>query len=161
MKFKFKSKTTLAVTFAAGGAALPPSHIRHLRSPSRWLPPAGVTGVASRAAARDGVGESLHSDDDGDGERTQLYDDVPSDKPWTFGLLTSGFPPQQLLVPVVKFVTFQVWRLMMNELTTHDADGRFIRESFQAGNDPAPLDLPSPGAKASRYKLYLGEALVD
>ena len=50
---------------------------------------------------------------------------------------------------------------MMNELTTHDADGRFIRESFQAGNDPAPLDLPSPGAKASRYKLYLGEALVD
>ena len=87
---------------------------------------------------------------------TSLYQDLPKQKPWTFGILTSGFPPQQLLVPFVKFVTFQVWRLMMNELVTHDAQGRFIRESFQAGNDPSPLELPSVGEEYSRYKLYLG-----
>eukprot|EP00569_Conticribra_weissflogii_P008681 CAMPEP_0171374620 /NCGR_PEP_ID=MMETSP0879-20121228/15149_1 /TAXON_ID=67004 /ORGANISM="Thalassiosira weissflogii, Strain CCMP1336" /LENGTH=435 /DNA_ID=CAMNT_0011884021 /DNA_START=53 /DNA_END=1360 /DNA_ORIENTATION=+ len=81
---------------------------------------------------------------------TSLYDDLPAKKPWTFGILTSGFPPQQLLVPFVKFVTFQVWRLMMNELVTHDEQGRFIRESFQAGNNPAPLDLDGS------YRLYLG-----
>ena len=46
-----------------------------------------------------------------------LYDDVPKNKPWTFGILTSGFPPQQLLVPFVKFLTFNVWRLMMNEVS--------------------------------------------
>eukprot|EP00956_Cyclotella_meneghiniana_P014222 scaffold21250_cov70-Cyclotella_meneghiniana.AAC.3 len=79
-----------------------------------------------------------------------LYQPIPNKKPWTFGILTSGFPPQQLLVPVVKFVTFQVWRLMMNELVTHDEDGRFIRESFQAGNNPSPLDIKG------NYRLYLG-----
>ena len=85
-----------------------------------------------------------------------LYEKLPSKKPWTFGILTSGFPPQQILVPVVKFVTFQVWRLMMNELVTHDEEGRFIRESFQAGNDPSPLDLPVSGNATPKYKLYLG-----
>lgn len=79
-----------------------------------------------------------------------LYQPIPNKKPWTFGILTSGFPPQQLLVPVVKFVTFQVWRLMMNELVTHDEDGSFIRESFQAGNNPSPLDVEG------NYRLYLG-----
>jgi len=39
---------------------------------------------------------------------------------------------------------------MMNELVTHDEQGRFIRESFQAGNNPAPLDLDGS------YRLYLG-----
>jgi putative glutathione S-transferase len=81
-----------------------------------------------------------------------LYQPIPEKKPWTFGILTSGFPPQQLLVPFVKFVTFQVWRLMMNELVTHDDQGRFIRESFQAGNNPAPLEIG--GGK--KYRLYLG-----
>jgi hypothetical protein len=80
---------------------------------------------------------------------SSLYQEIPKNKPWTFGLLTSGFPPQQFLVPFVKFVTFQVWQ------------GRFIRESFQAGNDPSPLALPSDddsssGEEYSRYKLYLG-----
>ncbi len=87
---------------------------------------------------------------------TSLYQDIPKKKPWTFGILTSGFPPQQILVPVVKFVTFQVWRLMMNELVTHDEQGRFVRESFQAGNDPSPLQLPNDSSGHSRYKLYLG-----
>jgi len=91
---------------------------------------------------------------------TSLYQPIPSNKPWTFGILTSGFPPQQLLVPIVKFVTFQVWRLMMNELVTHDEQGRFIRESFQAGNNPAPLSQPSSSPDNDdfipRYKLYLG-----
>ncbi|KAL7527146.1 hypothetical protein ACHAWF_002053 [Thalassiosira exigua] len=87
---------------------------------------------------------------------SSLYDAAPTKKPFTFGILTSGFPPQQLLVPVVKFVTFQVWRLMMNELVTHDDQGRFVRESFQAGNDPSPLDLPEGANSTPRYKLYLG-----
>ena len=90
---------------------------------------------------------------------TSLYQPIPTNKPWTFGILTSGFPPQQLLVPVVKFFTFQVWRLMMNELVTHDEQGRFVRESFQVGNNPAPLSLPNvsiSGGFIPRYKLYLG-----
>lgn len=87
---------------------------------------------------------------------SSLYQDIPKKKPWTFGILTSGFPPQQLLVPFVKFVTFQVWRLMMNELVTHDEQGRFIRESFQAGNNPSPLEIPIVDEDYRRYKLYLG-----
>jgi putative glutathione S-transferase len=79
-----------------------------------------------------------------------LYQAAPDKKPLTFGILTSGFPPQQLIVPFVKFVTFNVWRLMMNELVTHDEQGRFIRESFQAGNNPAPLEIDG------KYRLYLG-----
>jgi putative glutathione S-transferase len=93
---------------------------------------------------------------------TSLYQPVPNNKPWTFGILTTGFPPQQILVPVVKFITFQVWRLMMNELVTHDEQGRFIRESYQAVEDnesttslvllqPASSDEDGP-----RYRLYLG-----
>lgn len=42
---------------------------------------------------------------------------------------------------------------MMNELVTHDEEGRFIRESWQAGNNPSPLDVVDAGP---RYKLYLG-----
>ena len=61
---------------------------------------------------------------------------------------------------MVKFVTFQVWRLMMNELVTHDDQGRFIRESFRAGNNPAPLSQPSSSPDNDefipRYRLYLG-----
>ena len=47
---------------------------------------------------------------------------------------------------------------MMNELVTHDEQGRFIRESFQAGNDPSPLVLPDAqdAETGPRYKLYLG-----
>ena len=103
----------------------------------------------------------LHTTKDNDNvssstSSSTLYEKLPSKKPFTFGILTSGFPPQQILVPVVKFVTFQVWRLMMNELVTHDEEGRFIRESFQAGNDPSPLDLPVSGNASPKYKLYLG-----
>ena len=87
---------------------------------------------------------------------SSLYQDIPKQKPWTFGILTSGFPPQQLLVPFVKFITFNVWKLMMNELVTHDEKGRFVRESFQAGNNPSPLELPDDEEEYSRYKLYLG-----
>eukprot|EP00970_Alexandrium_tamarense_P018073 scaffold13315_cov205-Alexandrium_tamarense.AAC.16 len=100
-------------------------------------------------------------DAEGDGSNTSSkptrFPPAPTKKPWTFGMLTSGFPPQQLLVPFVKFVTFQVWRLMMNELVTHDNHGRFIRESFQAGNDPSPLELPSGvhGGVGERYRLYM------
>ena len=96
-----------------------------------------------------GVLRALPSPDEGSNgsnpitsSSTSLYQNVPIKRPWTFGVLTLGFPPQQLLVPFVKFVTFQVWRLMMNELVTHDNQGRFIRESFQAGNNPSTLDLP-------------------
>ena len=42
------------------------------------------------------------------------------------------------------------------QLVTHDSDGRFVRESFQAGNDPSPLDLPAASGGRSRYRLYLG-----
>ncbi|KAL3799596.1 hypothetical protein ACHAW5_006578 [Stephanodiscus triporus] len=101
----------------------------------------------------------LHATKDDDGAASSsfsLYQTIPSNKPWTFGILTSGFPPQQLLVPVVKFVTFHVWRLMMNELVTHDGQGRFVRESFQAGNNPSPLDLSPANDGGPRYKLYLG-----
>lgn len=96
--------------------------------------------------------------DDASSSSSSLYQSLPSKKPWTFGILTSGFPPQQLLVPVVKFVTFQVWRLMMNELVTHDEKGRFVRESFQAGNNPSPLEVPvdDEGNAGPKYKLYLG-----
>ena len=48
---------------------------------------------------------------------------------------------------------------MMNELVTHDEQGRFVRESFQAGNDPSPLELPAADdgeGGGPRYKLYLG-----
>jgi len=45
---------------------------------------------------------------------------------------------------------------MMNELVTHDEEGRFLRESFQAGNNPSPLDLPVSGNASPKYKLYLG-----
>lgn len=44
----------------------------------------------------------------------------------------------------------------MNELVTHDEQGRFIRESFQAGNNPSPLDLPTDTTAGPRYKLYVG-----
>jgi hypothetical protein len=148
---EMKIKITLALTVVASGTAFSPSHTRAQRAPTGRLPPVGSPGAPRPAAAA--------HDDDADGTSspaTSLYDDVPANKPWTLGILTSGFPPQQLLVPVVKFVTFQVWRLMMNELTTHDADGRFVRESFQAGNDPSPLDLPAADATGPRYKLYLG-----
>ncbi|KAL7476893.1 hypothetical protein ACHAW6_002721 [Cyclotella cf. meneghiniana] len=84
-------------------------------------------------------------------DSASLYQAIPDKKPWTFGILTSGFPPQQLLVPFVKFVTFQVWRVMMNELVTHDEQGRFIRESFQAGNNPSPMEI-----EGKKYRLYLG-----
>lgn len=147
-----KMKITLVLTVVANVTAFSPSHTRAQRAPTGRLPSVGSPVALRPAAARD---------DDADGTlspATSLYDDVPANKPWTLGILTSGFPPQQLLVPVVKFVTFQVWRLMMNELTTHDADGRFVRESFQAGNDPSPLDLPAEDATGPRYKLYLGTA---
>ena len=51
------------------------------------------------------------SSDDGDASTSSesLYQAPPAKKPFTFGILTSGFPPQQLLVPFVKFVTFNVW----------------------------------------------------
>ena len=45
---------------------------------------------------------------------------------------------------------------MMNELVTHDVQGRFIRESFQAGNNPSPLDLSVADNDGPSYKLYLG-----
>jgi len=47
---------------------------------------------------------------------------------------------------------------MMNELVTHDEQGRFVRESFQAGNNPSPLELTIGDGSSSgpRYKLYLG-----
>lgn len=102
------------------------------------------------------VGRHANSDGSADPGGGSLYDEAPKDRPWTLGILTSGFPPQQLLVPFVKFLTFNVWRLMMNELVTHDREGRFVRESFQAGNDPSPLDLPAAGGGRSRYRLYLG-----
>jgi len=100
----------------------------------------------------------LHAtNNDSDVSSSSLYQSTSSKKPWTFGILTSGFPPQQLLVPFVKFVTFQVWRLMMNELVTHDEKGRFIRESFQAGNNPSPLDLVGDLQSAGpKYRLYIG-----
>lgn len=114
---------------------------------------------AKRSSSRSTI---LHAEKDNSGDASStsssLYQSVPSKKPFTFGILTSGFPPQQILVPVVKFVTFQVWRLMMNELVTHDEQGRFVRESFQAGNNPSPLDLPAADVSDAgpRYKLYLG-----
>ena len=116
------------------------------------LPPKAIQPISRVSLSHKPV--ILHtSNQDGD---NGLYEKLPSKKPFTFGILTSGFPPQQILVPVVKFVTFQVWRLMMNELVTHDEEGRFIRESFQAGNDPSPLDLPVSGNASPKYKLYLG-----
>jgi putative glutathione S-transferase len=91
---------------------------------------------------------------------SSLYQPLPTNKPWTFGILTTGFPPQQILVPVVKFVTFQVWRLMMNELVTHDEQGRFIRESYQATEENesknVPLVLLPAASEPPRYRLYLG-----
>lgn len=47
---------------------------------------------------------------------------------------------------------------MMNELVTHDEQGRFVRESWEAGNNPAPLELPGDATASggSRYRLYLG-----
>ena len=106
----------------------------------------------------DGLNAENNNDPMQSSSRTtsSLYQDIPKQKPWTFGILTSGFPPQQLLVPFVKFLTFNVWKLMMNELVTHDEKGRFVRESFQAGNNPSPLELPDEDEKYSRYKLYLG-----
>jgi len=85
-------------------------------------------------------------------EDEQNDNESPTKKPWTFGVLTNGFPvPQQLLVPVVKFVTFQVWRLMMNELVTHDEQGRFVRTyAPRSSEGPSPLEL------TGRYRLYLG-----
>lgn len=106
----------------------------------------------------DGLNAENNNDPMQSSSRTtsSLYQDIPKQKPWTFGILTSGFPPQQLLVPFVKFITFNVWKLMMNELVTHDEKGRFVRESFQAGNNPSPLELPDEEEEYSRYKLYLG-----
>jgi len=68
------------------------------------------------------------------------------------GILTTGFPPQQVLVPFVKFVTFQVWKLMMNELVTHDSEGRFVRESFDGVDGSAVESLDIDGD----FRLYLG-----
>ena len=48
---------------------------------------------------------------------------------------------------------------MMNELVAHDDQGRFIRESFKAGNNPSPLELPAGDVLKTtgpRYRLYLG-----
>lgn len=48
---------------------------------------------------------------------------------------------------------------MMNELVTHDEEGRFVRESFAAGNDLFPLDLTVSAyddVPRYRYRLYLG-----
>lgn len=44
----------------------------------------------------------------------------------------------------------------MNELVTHDEQGRFIRESFEVGNNPSPLDVPADDGTPPKYKLYLG-----
>lgn len=50
---------------------------------------------------------------------------------------------------------------MMNELVTHDEQGRFIRESYQATeeneskNVPLVL-LPAASEEGPRYRLYLG-----
>jgi len=111
----------------------------------------------------------LHATTKEEDEKDIPSSSPPSKKPWTFGILTNGggFPPQQLLVPFVKFVTFQVWRLMMNELVTHDEQGRFIREYAQASSEsgPSPLELPGNGGDvletatigpSRRYRLYLG-----
>ena len=117
-----------------------------------------VPATRTRLSSYQSTTSVLHAKDANDDispSSSSLYQDIsPSKKPWTFGILTSGFPPQQLLVPFVKFVTFQVWRLMMNELVTHDENGRFCRESFAAGNNPLPLDLQQEDNL--RYKLYLG-----
>jgi putative glutathione S-transferase len=92
-----------------------------------------------------------------DDRSTSLYRPIPSNRPWTFGILTSGFPPQQLLVPIVKFVTYRAWKLMMNELVAHDGEGRFVRESYRAGSDPSPLDVSSTDENdMPTYRLYLG-----
>lgn len=125
---------TLALVHSTSSLLLPRTHTARSRTILR------DTSSADEAKKSASVSSASNS----------LYQPTPSNKPWTFGILTSGFPPQQLLVPVVKFVTFQVWKLMMNELVTHDKEGRFIRESFQAGNNPNLLDLDG------RYKLYLG-----
>lgn len=131
---------------------LPNSVVRCLRiSPSR--------GVSRKGSLACGRIVPLHATKDDGGiaaSSSSLYQAIPPNKPWTFGILTSGFPPQQILVPIVKFVTFQVWRLMMNELVTHDEKGRFVRESFQAGNNPSPLDLLVADNDGPSYKLYLG-----
>jgi glutathionyl-hydroquinone reductase len=122
-----------------------------LLSPSR--------GFSRKGGLASGRIVPLHATKEDDGtaaSSSSLYQTTPFNKPWTFGILTSGFPPQQILVPVVKFVTFQVWRLMMNELVAHDEQGRFMRESFQAGNNPSPLDLPVADNDGPSYKLYLG-----
>jgi len=122
------------------------------------LPPKAILPISRVSSSHKPV--ILHTTKDNNDVSTQssssLYEKLPSKKPFSFGILTSGFPPQQILVPVVKFITFQVWRLMMNELVTHDEEGRFIRESFQAGNNPSPLDLPVSGNASPKYKLYLG-----
>ncbi|KAL3757499.1 hypothetical protein ACHAWU_000896 [Discostella pseudostelligera] len=124
---------------------------------AKFLPPASLRSIPFRLHATHDNDETI--DTIIPSSTTSLYQRIPTNKPWTF--LTSGFPPQQLLVPFVKFITFQVWRLMMNELVTHDEQGRFIRESFQVGNNPAPLSLPTSvedggGDFVPRYKLYLG-----
>jgi putative glutathione S-transferase len=137
----------------------------------RLSPPHNQRRASTRDVHRkDGPAPRLHAVSSPDGERmvvpplnatrddssTSLYQTIPSNRPWTFGILTSGFPPQQLLVPVVKFVTFHVWKLMMNELVTHDDEGRFVRESYQAGDDPMPLEISSIDKDVPTYKLYLG-----
>lgn len=149
----------VAIAFAPSRSST--SMVELERYPSVNIDIGSVSVISASASPR--TSTALHSTDSDGGTNTDvvspssssLYQPLPTKKPWTLGILTSGFPPQQLLVPVVKFVTFQVWRLMMNELVTHDEDGRFVRESFQAGNDPSPLVLDDVGSPP-RYKLYLG-----
>mmetsp|Transcript_34916 Transcript_34916/g.64081 ORF Transcript_34916/g.64081 Transcript_34916/m.64081 type:complete len:457 (+) Transcript_34916:103-1473(+) len=149
---------TLALTVVTSWA-FSPSSMMHSVHPqthaSKWI----QSRRESLPIRSSSILHASNDNDDASSSSTSLYQKIPDKKPWTFGILTSGFPPQQILVPVVKFVTFQVWRLMMNELVTHDEQGRFIRESWQAGNNPSPLDLPAEDMETTigpKYKLYLG-----
>ena len=134
--------------------------------------PPRITALSMRSSPEANIFFSLHATKDDDittatssftSTSSSLYQPLPTNKPWTFGILTTGFPPQQILVPVVKFVTFQVWRLMMNELVTHDEQGRFIRESYQATEENesknVPLVLLPAASEPPRYGVIVSSLL--
>lgn len=71
---------------------------------------------------------------------------------FSLNLLKNG-PPQTLFLPFVKWFYKTLWQLMLNELTPHDSEGRFLRDYSTSSYIPPTLtELNSE----SNYLVLLG-----
>ncbi|GMH89633.1 hypothetical protein TrVE_jg9231 [Triparma verrucosa] len=64
-------------------------------------------------------------------------------KQFSLNLLKNG-PPQTLFLPFVKYFYKTLWSLMLNELTPHDTEGRFLRDYSTSSYFPPTLTSLNP-----------------